>query len=103
MPQPADFDEALLIVRMRDTAMSDAPAPLIAITRRVVTGCGIQRIPFVMRLRRKIPSRAIPALEAELRAEGGRTLAPGDWLTVSHVPYEVGRHTGLQVSVERIR
>lgn len=102
LPQATDLEGALLIVRLRDAAMSDAPAPVLAMSRQMVSGRGVRRVPFRLRLTRDWPPGARPAFEAELRVRAGGALAPGDWLTVCHLPYRHGEHSGIEIPVERI-
>jgi uncharacterized lipoprotein YbaY len=104
LPCPVDLDRALLIVRLRDTSMSDAPAPLLGLTRRVVSGKGIDRLSFTLRVRRTVATRQHAAIEAELRWMESRRLLPGDLLTTVHVlAYPDGERRFLQVPVTRIR
>ena len=101
LPAPATLDGALLIVRLRDASLAGARAPLLGLWRRVVSGTAIRRLPFRLRVRRPGREGGDLVLEAELRWQAGRRLAPGDLLSLQHTPW---RGCGpVVVPVERVR
>lgn len=87
LPTPTTLDGALLIVRLRDASLMGARAPLLGLSRYVVSGAGLSRLPFRLRLRCPGREGADLVLEAELRWQTGRRLAPGDLLTLQHTPW----------------
>ena len=103
LPEPADLDGAVLTVRLRDTAMADAPAPLLALVRRQVTQRNARCLDFVLPLDAALPEGARPALEVELLAGDGRALGPGDWLTTKNIAWHGVQGGPVQVPVSRIR
>ena len=98
LPGPADLCNALLIVRLLDHALPDFPGPMLGLTRREVSGLAMLRLPFRLRLRRAIIPGSAPILYAELRAQAGRRLRPGDWLTTRRVAWRPGSWTILPLS-----
>jgi uncharacterized lipoprotein YbaY len=79
---PAAFENALAIVRLRDTRMADAPSEDVASIRIPCSGTAVRRIPF--RIAATIDPERDYSLAAEVRRGGGDRLRPGDLLTVEH-------------------
>jgi uncharacterized lipoprotein YbaY len=79
---PASLDGAVAIVRLRDTALADAPARDVASTRVPLSGAAIARIRF--RLSARVDPMREYSLAAEVRRDGGNRLRPGDLLTTEH-------------------
>ena len=91
LPGPADLCGALLIVRLRDHTMPDVPGPLLGLVRQIVSAHATIRLPFRLRLRRAATPGPLPILYAELRAQAGRRLRAGDWLTTQRVAWHPGQ------------
>ena len=79
---PVALDGAVTVVRLRETALADAPSRTVATARVPCTGAAVRRIPF--RLTARVDRTREYSLAAEVRRDGGERLRPGDLLTVEH-------------------
>ncbi|HJT15614.1 MAG TPA: hypothetical protein VJ790_23530 [Dongiaceae bacterium] len=94
---PRVLEGAMAEVQLREKAMADAPAKIVARSRMKPADGRAERIPF--RLEALVEEDGDYALAAEIRCRGSETLAPGDMLTVVHHPwrYATGRRVTLPV------
>jgi uncharacterized lipoprotein YbaY len=85
---PTPLSGAVVVVRLLDVSLVDAPARVIAETRFVLRDSGgapTHRIPFVLTIDPTSALGAHASLSAEVRLGSGERLQAGDWVTTQSV------------------